>query len=193
MALLSAASPRPRRNAAGLIAALLILIPWPTPGWSVEIPQTSIEYAVKASYLYKFAPFIEWPPQAFPSASSPLNICVAGEDPFGPILDDLTRNQQLDTHPIVIKRMSKVEDGLDCQILFIGHSTTQSPAEMLRVVSHQPVLTVMDQGHGAEGGIIQFVLRDGRVRFDIDAAAAATSGVTISSKLLDLALSQRRR
>jgi hypothetical protein len=53
-------------------------------------------------------------------------------------------------------------------------------------------LTVTDQASGSSGGIIQFILQDGRVRFAIDAAAAQASGVPISSKLLALALSVRR-
>ena len=45
------------------------------------------EFQVKAAYLYKFAPFVDWPANAFPSPASPLVLCVAGEDPFGPMLD----------------------------------------------------------------------------------------------------------
>jgi len=63
----------------------------------------------------------------------------------------------------------------------------------LKAVDGRPVLTVSELGHGDPGGVIQFVLRDGRVRFDIDPAAATANGVTISSKLLDLAISQRKR
>ena len=46
-----------------------------------------LEYAVKAAYLYKFAPFVEWPAAAFASPSSPFQLCILGRDPFGAQLD----------------------------------------------------------------------------------------------------------
>src|SRR5437868_13044534 len=38
------------------------------------------EYAIKATYLYKFGPFVRWPDNAFAAAASPFNICLAGSD-----------------------------------------------------------------------------------------------------------------
>jgi hypothetical protein len=52
------------------------------------------------------------------------------------------------------------------------------------------VLTVSD----VRGlGIINFVVKDNRVRFDVDDEAAAQSGLTISSKLLGFALNVKPR
>jgi hypothetical protein len=38
------------------------------------------EYAVKAAFVYNFAQFTQWPPEAFESADSPLVIGVLGEN-----------------------------------------------------------------------------------------------------------------
>ncbi len=158
---------------------------------AAQAEEAPLEFAVKASYLYKFAPFVTWPTTAFPAADSPFNLCVVGDDPFGPVLDEVTKGQAVQTHPIVVRRMATASAGMNCQILFIGHSDAQSPEEMLHAVAGEPVLTVTDRSRGVGGGIIQFVMRDGRVRFDIDPAAASANGVSISSKLLDLALRRR--
>jgi YfiR/HmsC-like len=40
-------------------------------------------------------------------------------------------------------------------------------------------------------GVVNFVLRDNRVRFEIDENAASEDGLTISSKLLQLAVRVR--
>jgi len=53
--------------------------------------KTAFENAVKASYLYKFAPFVQWPPAALGASAAPFTICVAGSDPFGPALDEAVR------------------------------------------------------------------------------------------------------
>jgi hypothetical protein len=77
-------------------------------------------------------------------------------------------------------------------VLYIGRSRSQAPAEALRAVRNLPVLTVTDEAQGLSGGIVEFELRDGRVRFALDAAAAEASGLALSSKLEALATSVRR-
>jgi hypothetical protein len=149
----------------------------------------SLEYAVKASYLYKFAPFVEWPPRAFATPDSPLRICVTGADPFGPALADAVRGQQIEGHPMIVEHPDAGSLG-QCHILFVGKGA--APAELLRAVAGRPVLTVTDRSRGVAGGMVEFVLLDGRVRFAINAAAAEASGVQISSKLLELAVKVAR-
>jgi hypothetical protein len=149
----------------------------------------TLEYAVKAAYLYKFAPFVEWPASAFASPTSPFNLCVLGEDPFGAALDQAVDGRRVGEHPAVVRRMKRVDAGSGCHILYLGASRAQTTAEALRSVQGAPVLTVADRGPASSGSIIQFVVRDNRVRFDIDAAAAAANRVAISSKLLSLSVS----
>ncbi len=150
----------------------------------------SLEYAVKASYLYKFAPFVEWPPRSFVAPDSPLRICVAGTDPFGAVLADAVKGQQVEGHPITVEHPDMPAEMMQCHILFVGK--TAAPADLLRAVAGRPILTVTDRSHGVAGGMIEFTLVDGRVRFAIDDAAATASGVQISSKLLELAVKVAR-
>jgi hypothetical protein len=151
----------------------------------------SLEMAVKASYLYKFAPFVQWPPRAFASTTSPFRICVAGDDALGGALDQAVRGQRMQDHPVTVTRLTSVDPGTmaSCQILFLGKSAA---GEMLRGVAGQPVLTVTDRSRGGNGGIIQFVMQGSRVRFAVDIAAANTAGIQISSKLLGLAVEVAR-
>jgi len=152
----------------------------------------TLEYAVKANYLYKFGPFVEWPASAFQGPSTPFNVCVAGDDPFGSVLDDATRGQSVQGHPVVVRRMPTVAPGAPCHVLYLGHSRSQTPAEALKAVRSEPVLTVTDERQGTSRGIVHFVLKDGRVRFSLDAEAAQASGLALSSKLLALSVGTPR-
>jgi hypothetical protein len=153
----------------------------------------SLEYPVKAAFLYKFAPFVEWPPTAWASAASPLSLCVEGDDPFGAMLDRTVQGQHLGRHPIVVRRLERLDADSGCGIAYIGGSHAQSVSDALDAVQGTPVLTVTDEVQGPAHGIIHFVIRGNRVRFIIDDAAAAKNGMTISSKLMRLALSVRLR
>jgi hypothetical protein len=166
--------------------AVAALATW---AWSAgAAAQPSVEYAVKANYLYKFTPFVEWPASAFAGPTSPFVICVVGDDPFGGELDQVVRGRAVGDHPITVARMAMLDPGATCHLTFVAQSARQSLPEIARIVAHRPNLIVSERG----GGAIQFVLQDSRVRFDIDQAAAQASGIVISSKLLDLSVSHRR-
>lgn len=171
------------------VAALLAVLAALVPHGTARAESGSIENAVKATYLYKFAPFVEWPPSAFASASSPLQLCILGRDPFGTSLDQAVSGQRVAGHPVAVRRLERVSAVSGCHILYVGASRSQA-AEALQAVRGAPVLTVADSGQ-VSGAIISFVVKDNRVRFDIDASAAAANRVTISSKLLSLATSIR--
>lgn len=168
--------------------AVLALAIWTGSSRACQAQDASLEYAIKANFLFKFGPFVEWPPQVFASAAAPFNICVAGQDPFGSALDDAVRGQTIDGHPVVVRRLRLVSSEPPCQVLYLGRSPDQKPSEILRLVHGAPVLTVTDERVGADGGIVHFVLRQGRVRFGVNAASAQASGLTLSSKLLGLAV-----
>jgi hypothetical protein len=55
------------------------------------------------------------------------------------------------------------------------------------------VLTVTDARAGPAQGMIHFTIRQGKVGFHIDDATAARSRLSISSRLLQLAISVRQR
>jgi hypothetical protein len=146
--------------------------------------QGSVEYAVKAAYLAKFAPFIEWPDGAFTGPAAPLTICILGNDPFGANLDKAVDGQKDGDHPMAVRRLAATDPSAACQILFIGDD--QSAEAAMEMAKAHPVVTVTDSSLHAHG-IVSFVLSENHVRFDIDAAAADDIGVHFSSKLLGLA------
>ena len=125
-----------------LLAACLIGAIAPGAGLAQE--GTSLERAIKATYLWKFAPFVEWPASVFKSPDSPFVICVLGNNPFGDVLNQAVADQRVSNRPIEIKRISTVGRNSGCQILFDAGSPEQSIAAALAAVQGTPVLTVTD-------------------------------------------------
>jgi hypothetical protein len=78
--------------------------------------------------------------------------------------------------------------------MFVSGSDAQSVPDGLAAVRGMPILTITDAARDADAkGIIHFVIRDNRVRFEIDDRTAAESGLSISSKVLSLAVAVRPR
>lgn len=191
-AMLHATRPVRSRIRAAIRLALCFVL-WPA---SVGAAETELlEYDVKAAYLYKFGLFIEWPSAAFASPASPLNLCVVGEGPIGPILDATAGKQRVNEREVNVRRLKTVGRDSGCHILYIQDSDAQPSGQIVAALRGSWVLTVTDSraASGAGRGIINFVLKDNRMRFDIDDEAAAQNNLGISSKLLSLALSVKPR
>jgi hypothetical protein len=145
--------------------------------------------AVKATYLVKFGSFVDWPPTVFASPSSPLVLCVVGGQPLGELLDRAAAGQQSNGHPIQIRRLSGITPNSDCDILY---ATGPAVEGALAAARHAPILTVTDLPDNAPiKGIINFTIRNDRVRFEIDDRTARQDGLRISSQLLALAVNYR--
>lgn len=151
------------------------------------------EHVVKAALLSKFGLYVEWPSSTFAAPTSPVNLCVAGDDPFGETLDKLVASARIDGRNVVIRRLKVVRRDSGCHILYIGGSDAQRAGQINDAVRGSSVLTVSDAGSKTGAGIIDFVVSDNRVRFEIDDAAAAENGLVISSKLMSLAVNVKRR
>jgi hypothetical protein len=148
------------------------------------------EYGVKAAYLFNFMRFTQWPP-AF--ADGPLRICVLGQDRFGPVLDTTVAGEAIDGRNVIALRISEPKEAPNCHILFISSSEDERLQEILLSIENLPVLTVSDAPHFVEqGGMIQFVLQQGKVRFEVNLAVCARAGLTLSSDLLKLATRVRK-
>jgi hypothetical protein len=151
------------------------------------------EYQVKAAFLYNFAKFVEWPPEAFENPSQALVVCVLGEDPFGRALDDVVGGRKIEGRALSIRRISDARQARGCRILFVSSSERKTALQVLAALNEPGVLTVGEADSAtAEGMIINFTLEGCKVRFAIDEAAAERGKLRLSSRLLSLAIAVKK-
>jgi hypothetical protein len=150
------------------------------------------EYQVKAVYLYNFGRFVEWPAQVMTGRDS-FAICVLGQDPFGPTLDATLVGETIAGRVVTAKRIASPQESDDCRILFLSSAEANSLKKIIEAMRKHAVLTVSDMPQFvSRGGMIQFVLEDKRVRFEVNLTAAQEAGLTLSSELLKVATTVRR-
>ncbi len=150
--------------------------------------QRATEYEVKAAFLYNFARFVTWPDSSFQSPNPPLIIGVFGNDPFGSTLEQTIQDKTAQNHPLIIQRFKKIEDTHNCHILFIAPSAQKELTSLLKHLQTSPILTVGEQNDFCQnGGMINFILVNRRVRFEISPQAIERSALIMSSRLLKLA------
>ncbi|HJP95474.1 MAG TPA: YfiR family protein [Pyrinomonadaceae bacterium] len=144
------------------------------------------EYQVKAAFLFNFAKFVEWPPNAFSDTNTPFVIGVLGQDPFGSYLDDIVRGERVNNRSLTVQRYRHVGEIKQCQVLFISRSESDHIDQIVSSLKYRKILLVTDADGGNGGVTIRFVNEGNRIRFKIDVQAAKAANLVISSKLLRL-------
>lgn len=146
------------------------------------------EYQIKAAYLYKFAAYIEWPPGAFNQPETPITIGVMGADDMWEELDRLKRAPPVNNRTIDIRLLKPGDSLSGVHILFIGRQEAGRLRRTLESLQSQPVLTVSEiQGGLGEGSMINFILIEERIRFEVSLAPAERCNLKISARLLGVA------
>lgn len=173
-----------------LLAGLMLMTP---PGIAAPPQPTALDSQVKAAFLPKFVSYVNWPSGTLGPAGEPVVLCVIGRDPLGRALDIAAASQRVDQREIQVRRLDSTTGADRCKVAFLGGSERQSTAVMLEALRGQPILTVTDTSLGAGRGIVHFAVKDGRVRFHIDDALAARNNLSLSARLLSLALSVKSR
>ena len=167
--------------------AIMIL---PSSGFEAHGQDSSIsaEYLIKAGFIYNFANLVQWPTNAFAQLDSPIVIGILGEDPFGTVLDRVLAGKRVNGRAFLVKRLKSAVDLKECHILFVSSSEIAHLAEAIHFVKGMPILTIGEiPGFAKRGGIINLVLEDNKVHFEVNVEAAKEADLTISSRLLALA------
>lgn len=181
--------PRPSRRLIGLL--LVVALTNGIAGIQAQA-QGSSEYSVKAAFIYNFAKFVEWPSEALGDDGAPLIVGVLGQDPFGNALDQAIAGKTVNGRPLVIQRLTWGQGLRGCHILFISQSERKHMAQILSSLQGTNILTISDMVPANQpGGIINFVIDQNKVRFEINAGAADQARLKISSRLLTLAKAVR--
>ena len=156
----------------------LALLLWALPA-AAEPP---LEYRVQAAYVSKFLRFVEWPAERLAGG---FVVGVVGNDSFREAMGALDGYEAGD-RVVEVRHLERTLDVSDVHVLVIGPS--MRALAFLEAAIGEPVLTVSDAaGFNDAGGIVQFVVIEETIRFEINLASAEHSRLKLSSRLLQLA------
>ena len=163
------------------------------------------EYQIKAAFLYNFLKFVEWPKAKIGESNEPIIVSTIGQDVFQDAFDSI-KNKTLEGRKIVIKKFegieelqkadskkkyrqhSQIEAIRKSHLLFICPSEKIYIADILKSVKGHNILTVADtQSFLEAGGIINLMMEEKKVRFEINMVSAKEADIQIRSQLLRLA------
>ncbi|MBN2588401.1 MAG: YfiR family protein [Sedimentisphaerales bacterium] len=154
------------------------------------------EYKVKAAFIYNFIKFIEWPPTKLTDEKT-ISVGIIGSNSFGKSFEPI-ENKKIGEKTIAIEMFNSIDqfkltgkqiDNIrKCHVLFICGSEKKQFKEIINIIKDHNVLTVGDtKGFLESGGIINFLIEDQKVSFEINNYIAKQSKLNVRSQLLRLA------
>ena len=175
-----------------LIVFVLLLWGWCAPPANPALAEESayaaaVEYEVKTAFIHNFTKFIDWPSETFEDENSPLRIGILGTGPiYKPLmsLNGKTVNKRL----LEVSRVKSLNKVSPYHVIFMNPSENGRMRSILRALKGTGILTIGDTpGFAVQCGVINFYLKSGKVRFEINIEASRRENLQISSKLLRLA------
>lgn len=144
------------------------------------------DVAVKAAFLYRFASYVEWPPDALTTPQ--FTIAVLDDAQLAADLHKLLPGHLIKERPVEVRVIHRAAELGSAQVLFVGRGDAEAHRRLIAGIASRPVLVVTDQDRGLEeGSMVNFLSLDRRVRFEISLIATERAGLHVSSELLSVA------
>jgi hypothetical protein len=146
------------------------------------------ESTVKAAFLYKFAGYIDWPDAALEPAGGAFVIGVMGNDEVYVELERIQPGRNVAGRALAVRKVRDPDSLKGVQLLFVGRPESARLPALVRAAQQQGILVVSETERGLEAGsVINFVVSDNRVGFEVSLDAAERSGHRVSSRMLAVA------
>ena len=140
----------------------------------------------KTIFIYNFTKHIEWP------ASVKQNKFVIGVFGNSPIINELStisQKKSVGSKQIEVKRYSSVDQISKCNILYIPKNKGNKTDAIISQINNQNTL-IISNGHSISnnGASINFVVKNGKQKFEISKENIQQRGLSVGSKLLSLGI-----
>ncbi len=171
-----------------LLSKLLImsLLFYAIPTQAIQaLPKMPSESQLQAVFLLRFGLFVHWPDSAFDNTENSLNICIVGNNPFGDFFNSVIKDEKYNERKVNALYLSELESLPQCHILFVSESEIYRLEQIMEASANFPILTVSNIANFVNrGGMIEFYLRNNKVRFMIDPQTIRDVNLSVNANLL---------
>ncbi len=168
------------------IILLISSIMFPALVFGEENDAISLENKIKAVFVYNFTKYIEWVDD---DTTDSFEIGIIGDSDIIFPLQEIAEKALVNKRKIEVIHFQDIQDINSCNILYISASDADELRDILKKIDDRNILTISDStGFALEGVAINFVIIDGKVKFEINISVINKTGLLVSSQLLRLAI-----
>ncbi len=143
-------------------------------------------YQTHTLYIYSFGKFIQWPDEY---RAGDFEIAVLGESPIIAELEKMAQKKKVGDRTIRIVRLTSLKDLKKSHVLFVPGAQSGSLNDCIQKIGDQSTLIVTEQaGLGAKGSDINFLLKEGRLVFELNQNSLSKHKLKAANELTRLAI-----
>jgi hypothetical protein len=170
-----------------IVAFLLLTVSLSAYNLKFTLPPDDPNLQFKKSFIWAFTKYIEWPASY---GSGDFTIGVLGDSPIMSHLEQLKSSYgKVDGQSISIVKYSSVSKIGKCHILYIPENKSSSLSSVINKLKGTSTLIITEgEGLARQGAIINFVVRQSKIKFEINKKTAESYSLQVSSVLSDLGI-----
>jgi hypothetical protein len=159
-----------------LMVALLIVLPIMMEGQVAKY---------KAVFTLNFIRYIGWPDDA---RQGDFVIGVLEDAGIARRIDDQIGGKKFGFQDVVVKQFNSVDEVTGCQVLYVSDkiSFSRYASQIKQKLGKSSLIVTESEGATNHGAMINFVVRDEVLKFEIHKGNASGNGLQISSRLEDM-------
>lgn len=162
-----------------LAAAILLLL-------QHELKAQATDYKFHSVFIYNFTKYIKWPDE---TQGNSFVIGVLGKSGITNPLKEMAASKTVNGKPIEVKVYNSIDEMKDCQMIFLPADKSKELAAVRTKLASSPTLIITERaGLAQQGSDINFVLNDGRWKFEVNQSSTESHKLKISQELLKFAL-----
>lgn len=163
-----------------LIACLCFFVAVPS---AYSLPNVSKHHQIMAGLLLHLTSFTQWQKQD----KDQVILCILGDDPFKQYINDMVKSRPKNRlgQLIVVKRPETMRNAhiRTCNIVYIDPEQIDSLWSELPK-QHNILLVSHDENFISQGGMINFVRDNNKVKLEVNLPAVLAANLKLSSALL---------
>lgn len=90
---------------------------------------------------------------------------------------------------IVVKKVSSSDEAANCNLLFVANSQSSKIEEINSLAAKKGILLITEKpGLCRKGSVINFVMKDGKWKFELNKSAAEKAGLRVANELVKVSI-----
>ena len=149
-------------------------------------PAFAQNYKMHSVFIYSFTRYVQWP-DAYNQGD--FEIMVLGDSPILEELKAMAQAKKVGDRAIKVTRIKEPSEIKKCNILFVPAARSAEITAVMEKINTQSILVVTEEpGLGLKGSDINFIVKDGKLAFELNQASVNKQGLKVSNELSRLAI-----
>lgn len=145
------------------------------------------EYKLHPVYIYSFTKYVIWPENY---ATGDFEIVVLGETPLIKELKNMASIKKTpDNRNIVVTKIESPEQIQKCNVLYLPSAKSKLITEVITKIGDRSILLITEEpGMGVKGSNINFIVKDGKLTFEMNKVTMTKQNLRATTELSRMAI-----